>query len=421
MSPDSPPSPPSSPPPPPPPTSMPPPPPSAFPPGIVPSGWYSGPFPPPGWDGREGFWPSVGKTAARMGCGGLAFGLGVLVALGILAGVIAAIVAAAGGAANSSASNDDFAGIGSPDKFVEGDRSSANRLLLIRVSGVILGDPQEAPTSIFFSEDVAFGYEIKRKLQKAARDDSIKGVVMEFQTPGGTVYGAAAIADGIKEYQQSTGKPVLAYVEGLSASGGMWGMAPATKILADRGSLIGSIGVILGTFPTYNGVIATEGGILGGGVTTKDGITYTTLSAGRGKDVGSPYRPMTDEEKRTLQKGLDNLYTQFVDHVATNRKIEPSFIRNTLGAMIFDNDQAKEFGLIDGTANRQEAYTELASLAKLRPGDWQVVRFSGDRGFLAGIFSKSETKPPAAAALRICFPANAMLTYYGDPAALCPR
>ena len=408
---------------PPPMSAMPPPPPAAYPQGNAwQSGFYSGPFPPPGWNGKEGFWPGVGKSAARMGCGGIAFGLGVLVGLGLLFGIIAAIVAGASGGIDDGGGGDEFAGIGEPTNFVEGDPDSGNRLLLIRVSGVILGDEHEAPQSIFFSQDVAFGYEIKRQLKKASEDRSIKGVVLEFQTPGGTVYGSSAIADGIKQYQKDTGKPVLAWVEGLSASGGMWGMAPANRILADRGSLIGSIGVILGTFPTYNGVIATEGGLLGGGVTTKDGITYTTFSAGRSKDVGSPFRPFTEEEKRVLTTGLENLYTQFVDHVALNRKIDAATIRNTMGALIFDNEQAKQFGLIDGTANRQEAYTELAGLAKItRAGDWKVVRYEDDEGFLATIFSKGETQAPSAGASKICFPPLTMLTYYGDPGALCPR
>jgi protease-4 len=333
--------------------------------------------------------------------------LGALIGLLALAGVIAAIVAAVA----SGADVDD-------QEFVFGREGSKNRFLSIRVDGVILGEEAEAPGSIFFASDAAFGYEIKEKLREAALDPSIKGVVLEFQTPGGTVYGSSAIADGIEEYRRvSGGKPVLAWVKGLSASGGMWGMAPANRILADHGSLIGSIGVILGTIEYYDGVIATEGGFLGGGVTTRNGITYTTLSAGRSKDVGSPYRPLTDEEKRILQRGLDDLYAEFVAHVAKHRSLNEATIRDQMGAHIFSNRQAQELGLIDGTASREEAYAELAKLAGITSADWQVVR-EGGGGLFGGAFSKAGDSPPQSS---ICFPPNAMLVYYGEPAALCRR
>ena len=200
-------------------------------------------------------------------------------------------------------------------------------------------------------------------------------------------------------------------------------MVPADRILADHGSLIGSIGVRLGTIPYYDGVIATEGGLLGGGVTTKNGITYTSITSGRGKDVGSPYRPLTEEEKRVLQKGTDSSYDEFVAHVAKSRNIPERTIRDEMGALIFSNSQAQEFKLIDGTANREEAYAELAKMAGINSIDWKVTRKSDDSSGLAGLLSSQAGVNALAEAKRagICFPANMVLAYYGDPAALCGR
>ncbi len=396
-------------PPPPPPKAQSAPPPPAPPPGAA---WYYGPFPPPGTP-KEGFGASLGKSALRGCVVSIAFGLGLLAIFGVMIGIVAALVAAVA----------DSGGDGEARDFVYGDKSSDNEILSIRIEGVILGEEPEGAGSIFSDPFVVYGYEIKKQLREAAQDGSIKGVVLEFATPGGTIFGSEAIADGIREYRQATGKPVLAFVAGLSASGGMWSMAPADKILADHGSLIGSIGVRLGTIPYYDGVIATDGGLLGGGVTTKNGITYTSITSGRGKDVGSPYRPLTDEEKRVLQQGTDNSYAEFVAHIAKSRNVSEATIRDRMGALIFDNLQAQDFKLIDGTANREEAYAEIAKLAGINSIDWKVTRKGGDGGTLAGLLSSEAGIDAFAAAQRkgICFPSNMVLAYYGDPAALCGR
>ena len=396
---------------------MAPPPPPSPPAGAA---WYYGPFPPPGTK-SEGFFKSLVKTGTRGCVASIAFGLGLLASVGLLFGIIAALLAAAGSGGGSGSSETKL----SATKFVYGTATSGNKLLYLRVNGVILGEKPDS-VGLFGDGGAVYGYEVKNTLRKAALDSSIRGVVIEFETPGGTVFGGRAIADGITEYQKSTGNPVLAFVEGLSASGGVYGMAPATKILADHGSLIGSIGVRLGTFAYYDGVLATEGGLLGGGITTKNGITFTTLSAGRNKDIGSPYRPINDEERQVLQRGLDNEYTNFVNHVSTFRKIPDTVIRDRLGANIFDNKTAQDVGLIDGTANREEAFIELARLANLRPGAFKVVREKSDSGFLSGVFgSTGVNQPQATGALvsadGICFPQNLILSYYGEPGALCKR
>ncbi len=334
----------------------------------------------------------------------LAFGVGLLAIFGVFVGIVAAILSTL----------DD--GGGREFEFVYGEERSTSRLLSIRISGVILGEEEESPAGLFSDPNVTFGYEVKQQLIDAALDSSIRGVVLEFQTPGGTVFGSEAIADGIREYQQRTKKPVLAFVAGISASGGMWAMAPATRIVADHGSLIGSIGVRLGAFAYYDGLYAIDGGLLGGGVTTSNGIVIMSITAGRGKDVGSPFRPMTPEEIRVLQSGVDNTYAEFVAHVAKSRNISEASIRDQMGALIFDNTTAFNFGLIDGTADRQEAYTQLARLANLGGNDWQVVREKDNRGALVGLLTESGA---ARAGASICFPQGMVLAYYGDPAALC--
>ena len=392
------------------PTSESQPPPTPLPPGV---GWYQGPFPPAGWAGNR---ESIGRALLRraLTAGIVLSMLGVSFFLFIIAiGAIAAVLA--GGDDTSSPNH-------LSSEFVYGEEGSSNKLLSIRINGPILGEDPGGGGLFSLSGTVTYGYSVKEALRKAAADNSIKGVVLELSTPGGTIYGSQAIADGVKAYQAKTGKPVLAFVAGLSASGGMWSMAPADRILADHGSLVGSIGVIMGPFAFYDGVIATEGGLFGGGVTTKNGITQDYITAGRSKDVGNPYRKLTTEERTSLQAGVDTIYAEFVKHVSTNRDISESTIRDTLGAMVFSNAQAQQFGLIDGTASREEAYAEAATLAKIIGTNWQVVREKDSLGGLAGLLADArDSKPPAAQTVSVCFAPNTALAYYGDVAALCPN
>ncbi len=368
--------------------------------------WYSGPYPVPG--AREGTWSLIWRTATKATVAGGCFGLSLILFLALPGLIFVAAIAACAGDVDDEGTD-----------FVYGDEGSPNRLLSIPVQGVILGEEPDE-TSIFGSPGVVYGYEIKEKLAEAAKDDDIDGVILEFETPGGTIFGSRAIFDGIREYQEATGKPVLAFVAGLSASGGMYGMAPADLILADHGSLLGSIGVTMGAFEYWDGLIATEGGILGGGVTTSGGIEFQPITAGRSKDVGAPYRRLTEQERATLQQSVDDLYDDFVALVSETRDIPEGTIRTEIGAMVYANKQAEELGLIDGTANRQDAYERAADLAGLSDSTWQVVRDSGDISLFGGLLGKSEPEPADASERSgICFPAHTALAYYGDPFALC--
>lgn len=373
--------------------------------------WYSGPYPPPG--AREGTWTMIWRTGVKSivaaGCFGVTLSFALFLPLIILAAIIAAASDSGGG-----------------EDVVYGDADASGKLLSIPVTGVILGEELE-PAGIFGLPGVVYGYEVREKLRKAAEDDSIAGVVLELETPGGTIFGARAIAQGIQEYREKTGKPVVAFVAGLSASGGMYAMAPASLIIADYGSLVGSIGVTMGAIEYWDGLFATEGGLFGGGVTTRDGIVFQPITAGRSKDVGAPYRPLTEQEKQELQRGVDNEYAEFVRHVAAARNIPETTIRDRIGAMVYDNQTAQELGLIDATADRYEAYDRAAALAGLETGKFRVVRESGGGSVWSGLLGKlglgGSSKPAVQAGgpVRICFPAHAILAYYGDPVALCAQ
>ncbi len=403
-------------------------------PGQVPSsapshngGWYNGPWPAPGMAPVESVGSAVARTAIKaLTALVILFGLPVL-ALIVLGSAFAAIGSAAGG--------DETLDASAGRQFIAGDREGSTELVAVSVFGPILGEERGGGGGLFSSvAGVTYGYSVKDTLAELAEDESVDGILLEVDSPGGTIYGSKAIADGVAEYREKTGKPVVAYVSGISASGGMYAMAGADEIVADHGTLVGSIGVIFGPFPRYNDVVALDGGLLGGGVTTEGGIEFEYLTAGRNKDFGNPYRDMTEEERKTLTEGLDDAYDVFVDHVADGRGITSGEIKNDLGALIFGEQQALSRGLIDAIGTREEAHQQLADMVGAADGDWRLDRSTvGEPGLLdlfvgqgvealADDGAPSGVRPQGGAASNlpsVCTGTATLLTYYGEPDGLC--
>ncbi|MEM9562784.1 MAG: S49 family peptidase [Actinomycetota bacterium] len=416
---------------------MAPPPPGAMGPGPATAsggGWYNGPIPIESLAPRETFGAAIGKTLVKA--------LTVLVVL--LGGLflIPIFFIALGAAIGGGGSPDS---ISTPRELVAGERSADIRLAAIPITGVILGEDRGGGGGggLFGALDVTYGYTIKEELADLAENDSIDGVILELDSPGGTIFGSQAIADGVAEYQEATGKPVIAYVGGISASGGVYAMAGADVIYADHGTLVGSIGVIFGPFERYDGVTAIDGGLLGGGITTEGGIEVEFLTAGRAKDLGNPYRPMTDEERAVLQEGLDNAYADFVTHVSEGRGLSDGEIVDGLGALIFGEHQALANGLIDGIANRDAAYELAAEAAGLEDDEtWGVERLQapstglldllaspldgglpglddGGTGDDGGVATAGGVAGGLGSSHPLCLGTGTILAYHGDPLRLC--
>jgi protease-4 len=179
---------------------------------------------------------------------------------------------------------------------------------------------------------------------------------------------------------------VLAFVRDQAASGGYWAAASADEIIADSGAMTGSIGVIFGPLKYYNGVIE-EGSSLFGNVVTQNGIETTYITGGGGKDVGNPYRKITEEELRILQTSVSNEYDKFVEFVSKRRGISALDIKNKVKAHIYGNAQAIDLKLIDASGNRTTAFDRLKELAKV--SDYKVVQVGSDLGFWDALFGMS--------------------------------
>lgn len=311
-------------------------------------------------------------------------------------------------------------------KTVWGEEDARGTLLAVDVTGVILGEQLDlSGFGALLQEGVTYGYEIKEELIEAAEDEDISGIVLMIDSPGGTIFGSQAIADGVAEYREKTGKPVYAYIGGTAASGGYWVAAAADKIVADHGTAIGSIGVIFGPFKYYDGVVAEDGGAFLGGVVTQGGISTQYITAGTSKDIGNPYRRLTEAELASLQETVNDSYNQFVTHVAASRPLEESAVRNQLGAMIYGEQQSVENKLIDEIANKHQAFDQLATAAGLELEDYKVVKNKSNADFFSEVFGvaaltvRGQAVPGAGRAHASCTLSTQVLAFHGDVSRLC--
>jgi len=296
-----------------------------------------------------------------------------------------------------------------------GDSNSTNKLLSIQISGVILDvKPEDNIFSTLASQEVTYGYDIKAKLKEAALDKSISGIILEISSPGGTIAGSKAISDGVAAYKEKTGNPVISHVIGMAASGAYWAASSTDNIIADSGSLIGSIGVILGPFQEFNKVISIDS------VSTENGIEEFYITSGTFKDFGNPFRKMTAEEKSSLQEGVTNTYDIFVNYVSKQRGIPQFTIKNQIKALVYDNKKALEFKLIDSTGTQDEAYAFLAEKAGFNT-DFQIVKLNSQSDFFTSLFgslinrNNLTVSNPKNICPNLC---NKPVAIYGDPVKL---
>ena len=194
------------------------------------------------------------------------------------------------------------------------------------------------------------------EINKAKINDNIKGVMLDVNSPGGGVAPSIELAMAIKELTQI--KPVVVYASGTMASGGYYASIWANKIVANPGSMIGSIGVII---QSVNFEELME----------KVGVSSQSVKAGKYKESGTLYRKWTNYEEQQLQSVIDDTYKMFVSDVVNARKLDVKDKEKFADAKIFTASQAKEVGLIDEVATLSYAQGLLAELAKVDEPMWR--------------------------------------------------
>ena len=193
-------------------------------------------------------------------------------------------------------------------------------------------------------------------IQKAKEDKNIKGILFVVNSPGGAVAPSVELAYAIKELKDI--KPVVVYASGVIASGSYYASIWANKIIANPGSIVGSIGVIM------QGVNVEE-------LMQKIGVSTQTVKAGKYKESGTPTRKWFDYEEKQLQSVIDDTYNMFISDVASARNLDVKNHNLFADAKIFTSKQAKEVGLIDEVATLSYAQNSLISLSKVENPVWK--------------------------------------------------
>lgn len=226
--------------------------------------------------------------------------------------------------------------------FPDLDLSMEDRVALIRVEGVIL-DSQATITD----------------LKRFAENPYVKAIVLRIDSPGGGVVPSQEIFDAVQRVRNKNNKAVVASMGTVAASGGYYIAAATDRIIANPGTLTGSIGVIMET--------ANVEGLL-----KKIGVEGIVVKSGKFKDIGSPLRKMTDEEQALLQSVMDDVHKQFIDAVAEGRAMEVDTVQALADGRIFTGRQAKEAKLVDELGNLDDAIQLAADIAGIE-GEPKVV------------------------------------------------
>ncbi len=226
--------------------------------------------------------------------------------------------------------------------FPDLDLSSDDRIALIRIEGVIL----DSQTTI-------------GELKRFSENPSVKAIVIRIDSPGGGVVPSQEIYDAVKRIRSKNNKAVIASMGSVAASGGYYIAAATDRIVANPGTLTGSIGVIMET--------ANVEGLL-----QKIGVEGVVIKSGKYKDVGSPLRKMSADERGLLQAVMDDVHKQFIEAVAEGRSLELRAAQALADGRIFTGRQAKEAKLVDELGDLEDAIQLAAEVVGIE-GEPKVV------------------------------------------------
>lgn len=247
------------------------------------------------------------------------------------------------------------------NKNIVEDGDKKNKIALISYEGAI-GDGEVYDSFMEQLDDI---YE----------DDSVKGVIMQVNSPGGAVYNSEQIANKIKEIQTDKKIPVFTVMKTMAASGGYYISAPTDKIYASNETLTGSIGVIMSS-RSFQGLFE------------KYGIKEQNITTGKMKDAGSLGKDMTDEQKKYFQDLINSSFDRFIKVVSQGRSMKEDQVRKLADGRVYDGAQAKNNGLVDKIGNLDDAIEDMKKDYKLN--NPEVFEYEGSDYSLKKLFSKAQ-------------------------------
>jgi len=245
-----------------------------------------------------------------------------------------------------------------------------DKVLVIDLSGIITS--QDGMADLAGKKRVGLLARVREELDRARVDRRVKAVVLRINSPGGGVTASDTLYHELMKFKRETGAKIIAHITDTGASGAYYAALAADKITAQPTSVTGSIGVIM------LHVDAT-------GLMQKIGVQTLEISSGERKGMGSPFRPMSPEERKIFQGVIDSIYGRFVGLVAEARRMQPDTARRLADGRIFTSQEARDAGLIDSigyledsleTAKKEAGLSHARVVAYFRPGEYRPNLYS---------------------------------------------
>lgn len=249
------------------------------------------------------------------------------------------------------------------------------KIALVDVDGVLqnarptnlLNAGGENPVSLF-----------TEKLDKAAADRNVRAIVLRINSPGGGVTATDLMYGELKKFRERTGKPVIAAILDLGASGGYYLACGADKIYALPTSVTGSIGVIM-VAPEFSGTLA------------KLGAHVNVIKSGAMKDMGSLFREMNEQDRAVFQGLIDGMYGRFLDVVAQARpQVDAAKLRQLADGRVYLGTEAKANGLIDEVGTLRDAIATAKAAAGLADTKVKVVEYGRPLAYQPNIYARGD-------------------------------
>ncbi len=275
------------------------------------------------------------------------------------------------------------------------------KIALVRIDGEIGAEPRDGG---LLGPQPSVLSQIKDELEVARRDDRVAALLLRINSPGGGVTASDIIYEELRRWHDETKRPIVAYFMDVAASGGYYVAQAADSIIASPTSITGSIGVIA-QFPNVYG--------LG----RKLGVHVETIKSGPRKDMGSPFRPMADDERALMQSIVDALHARFVSIVQHGRRkrpghrgMDPSAVERLADGRVFTANQALELGLVDQVGYLEDAIAVCKQLAGIKDATvvaYERTRLGSER---ATIYSRNAVHAPLGVRLEGGFGAHGAAT-----------
>lgn len=217
------------------------------------------------------------------------------------------------------------------------DKNPYANVAIIKVYGIITTTGEDG-----YFESVASSNEIIQLLEEAEQDPSIKAIVLDINSPGGSPVASEEIGNKLKSINKTT----VAWIRDLGASGAYWIASSTDYVVASRLSLVGSIGVT-GSYVEFAGLLE------------RYNMTYRSLVSGKYKDAGSPFKELTPEDEAKIMELIDELHLYFVEEVAENRNLSLEETEELATGEVFTGAKGKQLGLVDEVGGMAEVTSYL--------------------------------------------------------------